>query len=244
MRSVIGYGFLAPPTVFIVLGLLGAVMALGGRRAGIAVTFAANLCLFVAATPAFSSSLLVWLEAKTPKDADLSSAQAIVVLGADVRAGNDDTPDRLGPQSLERLVFAADAYKRLQLPIVVSGGHVSESKTSAAEMMKFMLDRYFAVPVAWSEDRSQTTYENAVYTTQLLQKANIHTVILVTQARDIPRAAWSFERAGLRALPWSVPRTELKIHRLADFLPSTRALDESFHALHEIIGELYYQIRY
>src|ERR687892_412627 len=116
MRTVIGYGFLALPTVFIVLGLLGAIMALAGRRAGIAVTFAANLCLFVAATPAFSSGVLVWLGAKTPKNADLSSAQAVVVLGADVRPGNDEIPDRLGPQSLERVVFAADAYKRLQLP--------------------------------------------------------------------------------------------------------------------------------
>jgi uncharacterized SAM-binding protein YcdF (DUF218 family) len=111
-------------------------------------------------------------------------------------------------------------------------------------MMKVALEQYFAVPVTWSEDRSRTTYENVVYTTQLLQKANIRTVVVIAQARDTPRAIWCFERVGLRAIPWPAPRTGLKVDRIADFLPSTGALDASFYALHELIGGLYYRMRY
>jgi uncharacterized SAM-binding protein YcdF (DUF218 family) len=244
MRSVVGYGFLAPPNVFIALCLLGAIVALIWRRVGITITLAVSLCLFVTATPAFAACLLVWLEADIQQETDFSSAEAIVVLGADVRAGGDAGPDRLGPQSLERLIFAADAYKQLHLPVAVSGGRLPRSRTSVAGMMKVALEQYFAVPVTWSEDRSRTTYENVVYTTQLLQKANIRTVVVIAQARDTPRAIWCFERVGLRAIPWPAPRTSLKIDRIADFLPSTGALDASFYALHELIGGLYYRMHY
>ena len=107
-----------------------------------------------------------------------------------------------------------------------------------------MLERYFAVPVSWVEDRSETTHENAAYTAQLLQKANIHTVIVVTQARDTPRALWSFKQAGLQALAWPSPRDQLQLDEATDFLPNTRALQRTFYALHELIGGLYYRIRY
>jgi len=244
MRSIIEFGFLAPPTVFIVLCIGGAAVSLIWRRVGTVIVLVASLCLFIAATPAFSSCLLVWLESSGEKDADMKSAGAIVVLGSDFQSNNSIAPDGLGPQTLERLFFAADAYKQLHLPVAVSGGPVTKSGTPIAEMMRSALERYFAVPVTWSENLSRTTYENAVYTTRLLQGENVHTVIVIAQARDEPRAIWSFERAGLIAIPWTSPRAKLKINEIRDFLPNINSLEESFYAFHELIGALYYRIRY
>jgi len=113
-----------------------------------------------------------------------------------------------------------------------------------AELMKATLEQYFAVPVTWSEEHSQNTYENAAYTAKLLRDTNIETVVVIAQARDLPRIIWSFERVGLRALPWPAPRTIPKLDRIEDFLPNTGALNDSFYALHELIGRLYYQIWY
>ena len=113
-----------------------------------------------------------------------------------------------------------------------------------AELMKATLEQYFAVPVTWSEEHSQNTYENAAYTANLLRDTNIGTVVVIAQARDLPRIIWSFERVGLRALPWPAPRTIPKLDRIEDFLPNTGALNDSFYALHELIGRLYYQIWY
>src|SRR6266403_3389864 len=107
MHSLISNGFLAPPILFIVLCLSGGVLALVCRRIGTTIVLISSFCLFVAATPAFSSYLLQCLQAEIPEGVDLSSAQAIVVLGADVRPGNGTVPDRPGPQSIERLLFAA-----------------------------------------------------------------------------------------------------------------------------------------
>ena len=75
--------------------------------------------------------------------------------------------------------------------------------------MKAALETDFAVPVAWSEDASRTTWENAVFTARLLRPAGIETVVLVSQAWHLPRAIWAFERVGVAALPWPAPRTVL-----------------------------------
>src|SRR5687768_4411764 len=117
MQRLFSFGFLALPTAFITLSLLGALLALRWGRIGIVLVLASSLCLFAAATPALSSYLLSRVEAALPADSDFRGAQAIVVLGGDVRAGNGaDIADALGPLSLERVVLAARAYRRLRLP--------------------------------------------------------------------------------------------------------------------------------
>src|SRR3954454_14133876 len=160
MRGLVSYGVLAPPNIFIVLCLAGALIVLVWRRTGIAIMLASSICLFVTATPVFSSLLTDYLESQTPRDTNLSSAEAIVILGADVRLGEGQ--DRLGLQSLDRIVMGAEAYRRLGLPVAVSGGRILGWNTSVAALMKAALIRDFGVPVTWIEDSSRTTYENAV----------------------------------------------------------------------------------
>ena len=244
MRSLISYGFLAPPAVFITICLCGALIALVWRGIGVGIVSGASLCAFVTATPALSTYLTRQLESEIPLIADFSQAQAIVVLGADVEPADGPVPDRLGPQSLERLLFAADAYRQLHLPVATSGGRIGDIKTPLAEMIKATLEGYFAVPVTWTEDQSRTTFENSLYTARMLREQDIRAVVIVTQARDLPRALWSFERVGLRALPWSVPRTPIDVDRIEDFLPDAKSFQASFYALHELLGGLYYRLRY
>jgi uncharacterized SAM-binding protein YcdF (DUF218 family) len=245
MERLFAYGFLAPPTVFITLSLAGAVIALAWRRTGIAIVLASSLCLYGAAMPALSSYLLRRLETAVPQRVDLRPAQAIVVLGADLRLGDGaDIPDALGPLSLERVAAAAQAYRRLHLPVAVSGGRVGKAQASEAALMKAALEQDFAVPVAWAEDRSRTTWENALDTARLLLPQKLRVVVLVTQAWHLPRALWSFERAGFTPLPWPAPRDAQAPVGAGDFLPSLAALHDTFYALHELIGSLYYRLRY
>ena len=245
MARIFSFGVLAPPAILIVLCLAGALIALVWRRVGIALTLASSLLLYAAATPAVSSYLLRRVESRLPQGADLSTAQAIVVLGGDLRAGDGaDIPDRLGPLSLERVVFAAEAHRRLQLPVVVSGGTVEGAHASEAALMKAALEENFAVPVAWSEDSSRTTWENALFTARLLLPEKLTTVVLVTQAWHLPRALWAFERVGLKALPWPAPRTVPHRAEVGDFLPSLGALQDTSHALREMIGRVFYRLRY
>src|SRR5438477_12218364 len=100
MRSLVSYGFLAPPALFITLCLVGAATAMKWWRIGIAMVLVSTLCLYVAATPAFSSYLAYQLETEIRENVDFSDAGAIVVLGADVRRGGGRASDWFGSAAL------------------------------------------------------------------------------------------------------------------------------------------------
>ena len=245
MESLFSFGPLALPTVFVSLCLLGSLLALKWRRVGLALTLISSLLLFACGTPALSTSLLYWVERRLPQSADLGGAQAIVVLSGDQRLGDGaDIPDTLGPLTLERVVLAAAAYRRLHLPVAVSGGREAAAHVAAATLMKRMLESELAVPVAFVDDRSHTTWENAVDTARLLRPAGLHTVLLVSDAWHLPRALWAFDRVGLVALPWPAPRTAPQRRRLQDFLPRMAALHDTFYGLHELVGGVYYRLRH
>ena len=50
--------------------------------------------------------------------------------------------------------------------------------------------------------------------------------------------------AGMRAVPWPAPETAPSRGFVGDYLPSVGALQDSFYGLHEIIGRVYYELRY
>jgi uncharacterized SAM-binding protein YcdF (DUF218 family) len=205
----------------------------------------ATSLLFLAALPVVAARMVQDVEVKPTDKPDFSAAQAIVVLGGGVHRGDGDkVPDTLGPWSLERLDFATRAYRQLHLKVAVSGGLTPGAHTAEATLMKSVLEGDFGVPVTWVENRSRTTWENAVYTKELLQADGVSTVVLVTNAWHMRRALWSFERVGLHAIPYPAPLTYEESDRAADYLPSTRALEESYRALHEAIGLAYYQLRH
>ena len=244
MRELIAYSFVLQPTVFIVTCVAGAVIALFRPRIGSAVVFASSFLLYIFATPALSKFLIDELVRMVPTSPDLTGAQAIVVLGGDYKLGDGGKiPDSVGLLTLERLAMAAQLYRRLKLPIAVTGGPEAGSHVPLADLMRDELEQEFSVPVQWVEDRSRTTYENALYTAQLIKPEHIETVILVTQNWHLPRALWSFVGVGLRALPFSMPEPAASIE-FHDFLPTASGLHRSFYALHEIIGFAYYRAFY
>lgn len=224
---------------------MAAWLTLWHPRLGISISIVITSLLFLAALPVIGARMLEDVEVKPPDKPDFSAAQAIVVLGGGLRRGDGDkVPDTLGPWSMERLDYAAHAYKQLNLKVLVSGGWPPGAHTAEATLMKTVLEGDFGVPVSWVENRSHTTWENALYTKELLQPQGISTVVLVTNAWHMRRAVWSFERVGLHAIPYPAPLTYEETDRAANYLPSMRALDDSFHALHEAIGLAFYQLRY
>ena len=68
---------------------------------------------------------------------------------------------------------AAHAYRKLGLPVAVTGGQIKGAHTAEGTLMKAVLEGDFGVPVTWVEKQSRTTFENALYTKRLLQADNI-----------------------------------------------------------------------
>jgi len=245
MIDFISYEFLVPPTVLILVCAAAVWLTLWFPRFGIAVAIVATSLLYLASLPVVAARMLDDIEIKPPDTPDFSAAQAIVVLGGGIHRGDGDTvPDTPGTWTLERLDFAAHAYRRLNLKVAVSGGRPAGAHAAEAALMKTALEGDFSVPVSWVEPRSRSTYENALYTKQLLQADHVTTVLVVTDAWHMKRALWSFEHVGLHAIAWPAPPTYEEADRADDYLPSMQALQESYHALHEAIGLAYYQLRY
>jgi uncharacterized SAM-binding protein YcdF (DUF218 family) len=203
--------------------------------------------LYLTSIPATSNWLMGRLEVYPPVSLEKSAAEAIVVLGADRRRdaleyGGGDTVYRLG---LERLRYAARLAKITGLPVLASGGGLRDGDELAeADLMKTVL-KEFGVDVLWLEGKSRNTYENAVFSSQMLKGVGIGEVLLVTHAWHMPRAVEAFERAGMRAIP--APTGQLSPnHKLdyLDFFPGAAALLSTHWALHEMLGRWWYRYRY
>lgn len=242
----LSFSFLMPPTIFIVLAVVGVFAGLRWRRLGVALSLVSALALYAFSTPLVSSWLLE-CAARLPGSLypPLSTAQAIVVLSGDIRrGGGPGNADQPGPLTDERLIEAARLYRALHLPILVTGGHAVNSAKSLAELMSETLAGAFDVPVEWQDEQASTTYENAQFAAGLLRMKGLSTVIVVTQAWHMPRALWSFERAGLHAIPAAASVLPHPPFRVFDLFPAHDGLERSFDALHELLGQAYYRWRY
>ena len=203
--------------------------------------------LYLTSIPATANWLIGRLERVFPPvSLEKTAAEAIVVLGA---GRNRDAPeyggDSIASLGLERLRYAARLGKISGLPILTSGGcATSKDVIPEAELMGTALQE-FGVEARWQEGKSQNTFENALFSSQILKGVGIGEIILVTQAWHMPRAVEAFEKAGMRVVP--APTGYLVTDRktdFRDFLPSATAVQTSYWALHEMLGMGWYRFRY
>ncbi|MDF1582791.1 MAG: YdcF family protein [Methyloprofundus sp.] len=152
----------------------------------------------------------------------------------------------LKTNSLARVRYGAFLAKKNQLPVLVSGGKVLAPRLpSEAEVMSEVLNNEFNQAVDWQEHRSRNTAENALYTREILAKENIQRIILVTHALHMQRAVDQFVQQGFKVLP--APTMFLSRSDeldLLSFIPSAQALQRNTLVIHEIMGRLWYKLRY
>jgi uncharacterized SAM-binding protein YcdF (DUF218 family) len=166
-------------------------------------------------------------------------AQAIVVLSAGKISSSPEygtaVPDFI---ALERISYGAHVYRRQALPILVSGGLIGRQPGDEALAlgMKRVYQNEFRIPVQWTEERSRNTAENAYYSAQILKRAGIVHVILVTDALHMRRARLAFEREGIKVSSGPTFYHEPGRFRPFRLLPTAENLRRSYYALYEWLG--------
>jgi uncharacterized SAM-binding protein YcdF (DUF218 family) len=242
----LSYSSLIPPNLFILLAMIGVLIAWRRKKLGLAVATAAIGLLYLGAMPVTAGLLIRWAEAIAFDEPTLPSDKppgAIIVLSADVhRSAIPGAPDTVGQLTLERLAEAARQSRRLGLPVLVSGGGPPDP--SLAALMSKVLQEDFRVPVQWQEERSRNTFENALFSAEILRHAGIASALVIAHPWDMARALWSFRAVGYPVVPSPTPEGGSPSLSVAAFLPQVPALLESYYALHELIGLAWYRMRY
>jgi uncharacterized SAM-binding protein YcdF (DUF218 family) len=188
-------------------------------------------------------------EAPLPRDEWATLAQradAIVVLGAGRERGDlawgSDQPTGM---ALERERYAARLAKASGLPILTSGGLHYGSPPTEAKMMADSMRDDFGVAVRWQEGQSRTTWENATFSAEVLLPEGIKRVVVVTQAWHMPRAVWSFQKAGFEVVPAPVGFLGVdNAEPLGGWMPEFKAIWRSGQLLNEAAGQVAYRLFY
>nr|MDT0252602.1 YdcF family protein [Endozoicomonas sp.] len=205
------------------------------------IAWLALIILYLFSTQPVASFLLQSLERYpvfNPESHRTPEPRAIVIPGAGLpRRSPEMAGFRPSMYTLERLRYGAWLNKQTDLPILVSGGGVRPEAATMAQSLK----NDFGVTTRWLEDHSTITWENALYSREVLPD-NIQSVIIVTHGWHMARAVLSFERLGFKVTPapgmLSDPSSDS--FRVSRWLPSARHLSDSERALREYIGYLWY----
>lgn len=240
---------LTPPGILIVFAIIGLLMQLRWRHFGFLLTTVSVLLLLVFSLPVTGYFLMNLLEESVPAitaDENLRQrADAIVVLGGGRDANAPEYGgDTVSEQTLARLRYGTHLHRASGLPLLVTGGSVSGETIAEGELMRQVLADDFHTPVKWTETRSRTTYENAIYTRAILEAAGIHRIILVTHAWHMPRAAWAFRQTGLEVVPAAMSYDLGNSLAGLNLVPSREGFSLSSLALHEWVGMLWYRLAF
>ncbi len=119
----------------------------------------------------------------------------------------------------------------------------TDSARAADVTRHLLVEQGVPSSMIWIEDRSLSTYQNALYSAQLLRARNIQRIVLVTEAYHMLRAQKAFRKQGLSVIPAPCAfRSADFDRRWTELIPSANAIHENEMTLHEWVGLLWYWI--
>ena len=246
--KIISY-LLLPPGLMFVGMLIGLLLRRRWPRIALTFILTSIILLVLCSLPIVMDPLFHYAEdlpTLTPTQQITPPAQAIVILGGGkIKNAPEYHSDTLSNPSTNRVRYASHLQKLTHLPILATGGSVYDDSESEASIIKRVIETEFGGKVQWTETRSRTTQENAIYTYAMLQQENITHIILVTHALHMRRSQSIFEKAGFVVTPapmgFHVPAAE---PRYMGILPHAEYLVYSRELAHEWLGRIWYKIRY
>ncbi len=237
LEKILTYLFFPPGGILIILGISLWLWSGRPKLARILVLLSA-LSLYLLSISPVSKILLSPLESPYA-GAQSGKGDVIVVLGGGIYS-HCMGKFCLSCSSTKRILRAYLLWKKTALPVIVSGGRLRKEDKSEAEFMEEVL-KALGVSTIIREERSINTRQEAEEVGKIMREHGWSCAYLVTSAFHMRRAIFSFKARGIRVSP--VPADFRGSFQTFPLLPSTRALDNSFIALHEYAGLFYYWLR-
>lgn len=230
--------WLLPPGLIIGLLLISLALSFKALRVSKLILIFSILFFWMISTPYFAALLYAPLE-KSYQPLDYENRRpindaAIVVLAAGAESDN----------TYKRLRYAAFLSKKINVPIILSGGNKVNGRTEA-ETMRDDLRTDFQITSLDYENTSHTTKEESKNLLPILQRHSVKQIFLVTQAYHMPRSLYAFNKTfdhrGIEVIPAPADyRIILSNDPIANLLPQINAFNESVTILHEYLGLIWY----
>jgi uncharacterized SAM-binding protein YcdF (DUF218 family) len=238
---------LIPPAFPFLITAAGLLLLWRKPRVGKAIAWLGLLVWLFLSTPFGTGLITRPLENYPPITAkQLTEVQAIVILAGGQRNFNEEfgggpTVNRL---TLERVRYGARLARQTKLPVLLSGGAPTGLHPESTLMAEtFKTD--FGLEAKWTETRSLDTEDNARYSAEILKKAGVTRIALVTHAAHMRRAVAEFESQGMTvaAAPLSFMGDGPRGEEFFDYWPNMSSAYTGWYATHEWLGILAQKIR-
>jgi uncharacterized SAM-binding protein YcdF (DUF218 family) len=238
--------FVLPPGCLVV-ALIGLAFYLRKRtRAGAVACAALAALTWIGSTNIFSDALIRPLEYayETPVKPE---GDVIVLLcgGARSLPAVFSPAENLSSSTLQRVIAAAQLYKKTRLPVIITGGAPFSARPEADAAAAYLAELGVPQAAIITEAAARDTRENAARVREICDSKGFKRVILLTSALHMPRSVFLFERAGFAAVqPFPVARATAPAARryFRDYLPGAGA--ETSSALNELFGLAFYRVYY
>jgi uncharacterized SAM-binding protein YcdF (DUF218 family) len=214
------------------------------------ITLFGVVILIFCSLPIISNKLIHYLEKDyTLQDASaINNADAIVVLSGMLKTIKvDDKLKYEFSEGVDRILSGIDLFKnnKASLLILTKGQVPWSLGIPEGEYLKEFAIK-FGVPKKsiLLTDNVQNTDQEAKSVKKLLN-SNDAKVILITSAFHMPRAKKVFEASNIKVIPFAVDfiNSHQKLTFMS-FIPSAGALSSTSFFVREMIGRLYYNLKY
>jgi len=235
---------LFPLILLVILAAAYRLLRRRGQRRSTAPLIASLTALFLISWPPVGWLTTGSLESRYP-DVPLpkGEAEAIVVLGGAFDPPRPERADTIaGLSTFVRCQHAAWLHTHWRpLPILASAGGAPGAPTA---MRQILVGQGVDPSRIWTDGRSGSTYEDALFAAEILRARGIRKIALVTEAIHMPRAERCFRKQGLEVTPAPCGfRSNRWGFGLQELLPGSSAIRSNEDALHEWVGLAWYWAR-
>jgi uncharacterized SAM-binding protein YcdF (DUF218 family) len=241
----------AKPSTLIVLALAAGVALLWHPRRiklGRKLVLAGVAGLLIAGYSPLGNVLTIPLEGRFPRPDALPHDVAGIILLGGFEEGTVGPPPAslLLTDAAERLTESLLLARRLpSAKVIFAGGDGSilgAGSGFSSAVGDFLEEAGVARDRIILEGRSRNTFENAVFTRDLLQPKPGQHWLLVTSASHMPRAVGTFRQAGLDVIPWPVDYRASPNGYFKPFESLTVGLERTEGSLREWMGLAAYRV--
>ena len=229
--------FILPPGIFIVIFFV--ISYIGRKNKKIFVlSFLSGFFVYLLSIEPVKDFLLKPLETKYSQPKEVYG-DVIVVLG-----GGSYNTGILTEDSLKRILTGFILHRKLNIPIILSGGSAITNLPEAEAMKGILNELGVDKSKIFTDVNSRDTFQNAFFTKKICEKYGFKKIILVTSAYHMPRSVMVFEKAGLQVIPYPTDFKMDKKYTIYSYFPKMNVLQDSTKSIREYFGILAYKLNY